>query len=200
MIESDMSVIARPGATVDLEPSFKKVKTKGGTSTKSRWNDNKRLISKHELVDTDYEEEDKENKSGTIGKLKSGTKVFPRSVHSQPTPTSAVGLVRTIGSADEVSSTVIQSHRRTTATDDLSQDGNFVDYKYFRYVPVHMIPFITSTYDVARFGNYGFEVVEKQLNLGSLAKRLNITGPQYVREKMVKYMERNEAVYRSMWG
>ncbi|KAI3850442.1 hypothetical protein MKX03_037211 [Papaver bracteatum] len=121
MIESNMNVIARPGATVDLEPTFKKVKPKGGTSTKSRWNDNKRLLSKHELVDKDYEEEYKENKSRTIGKLKSGTKVFPRSIHSQLTPTSAVSLVRTIRSVYEVSSTVIQSHPRTTAADDLSR-------------------------------------------------------------------------------
>ncbi|KAI3887525.1 hypothetical protein MKX03_032034, partial [Papaver bracteatum] len=161
----DMNVIAHPNLVLALDPGYKKVNPKGKPTANSAWDDTKRLSSRHENVDKQYEKEYKETEIPT--------KDYRGGVQSQLTTTTRISV---------------------------SSDRQFVDKNYFQYFPVHIIPFVTSTEEVSKVGNCGFEVVEKQLNLGSQATRLRISGSQYVREKMLKNMDIYQALYITMWG
>lgn len=186
-IQFDMNVIAHPNLTPSLKPDYKKGKTKQ--------NDTRRLPSRHENMDKQYEEEYKESDIAS--------KVSSRVVRSQPT-TSAICLSNPIllpKSATQICAEVEQSQPTTTTTMvNVLSDYQFSDKKYFKYLPIHIIPFVTSTKEVGRVGNCVFEVVEKQLNLGNQSIRLKLSGPQFVREKILSNMDKQQALYRTMWG
>ncbi|KAI3887876.1 hypothetical protein MKX03_005577 [Papaver bracteatum] len=78
-IQFDMNVIAHPNLILALEPGYKKVKPKGKPTANSAWDDTKRLSSRHENVDKQYEKEHKESEIST--------KVCRGAVQSQLTTT-----------------------------------------------------------------------------------------------------------------